>query len=279
MAAQHFREFERLLSLQQYKKRVLAWSVQAICFSKTITIKKPQSQQDDFTLLQQTAPTEGKIFVYRGRFVRLLNWPKPLRDQLILELPTLNAFRTTEVATVQHNHINLDCGDIQVLDSKKHVFFTMPLDPTITMHIERYLAETHITEGLLFRPGWKAGRRTEGPMTDIAIDYIWKKWCLACGIPYMSPRYGRAYFAVNWHVIQGKSLIGLMDILRHSSLLATQKYLSKIRCYEDVKAEFYQGMKTPFAVQCDRFEKCPIATPDCHCRMYTPKIEVDTKNV
>jgi len=208
--------------------------------------------------------------------LKLLNWPKPLRDQLILELPTLNALRTDEVATLKAEYIDLANGDLEVLDSKKHSFFTVPLDYTVAKHLELYLSQTGIKEGLIITPGTKAGRRTKGSLSNQAIEYIWKKWCLACGIPYMPPRYGRAYFAADWHIIQGKSIIGLMNVLRHDSFLATWKYLTKIYCYEDVKAEFQHGVKSPFASECARSDSCPLASEDCRCRMYTPHDQLKT---
>jgi len=215
----------------------------------------------------------GKIVIFRERFLRLLNWGKPLRDQLILELPTLNGLRTTEVCTIQAEHVDLDHGDLEVLDSKKHRFYTIPIDYTVAKHMEEFMIKNNITTGLLFRPGWKAGRRTERPMTDIAIDYIWKKWCQVCSVPYMPPRYGRAYFAADWHIVQGKSLIGLMNVLRHESLLATWKYLSKIYCYEDLKAELHQGRKTPFVSECKRSDSCPVACEGCHCKFFEVSVE------
>jgi len=284
VAAEDYSQFpesvHRLLSVESLKERRLcAWSVQAVLVSKTITIKKRNGKRKTFALhLEKSAEvnfSEGKIIVYRGRFIKLLNAPKPLRDQLIVELPTLNAFRTTEVATVQKEHIDLEHGDIEVFDSKKHKFFTVPLHPTVAIHLDEFIVQQGIKSGLLFRPGSKAGRRSEGPLTDVAIDYIWKKCCALARVPYMSPRYGRAYFAINWHIVQGKSLIGLMDILRHISLLATQRYLSKIRCYEDLKTEFYRGVRSPFSPLCARFEACPLATDGCYCHFYMPKIKVE----
>jgi len=215
---------------------------------------------------------EAKIIIYREYFMRLLAYPKPLRDHLIIELPTLNALRTAEVATVKIEHIDLERGDLQVYDSKKKRLITVPLDYTVAKHIAIYVGKTGIKEGFLLKRG--RGRRRVGRMTNEAIQYIWNRWCDACGIPRMSPRYGRAYFAVEWHIVRRKSLIGLMDVLRHSSLLATQKYLSKIRCYEDVKSEFYEGMRPRFLSKCERSDLCPLATDGCHCKMFVAKAEV-----
>lgn len=251
--------------LEARERRVLAWSVQAIIYSKTVAVKKA---------MHKKKRVEGKITVYRGYFLKLLAVPKPLRDQLIIELPTLMAFRTSEVCTARKEHVDFERGDMQVLDSKKHKFFTVPLDPQVAEHLDSFIGENNLT-GVLFRPVQKAGCKGKNPyLSNTLIEYVWEKWCREASVPHMPPRMGRAYFAVNWHIVEGKSLIGLMDILRHDSLLSTQKYLSKIRCYEDVKAEFYRGKKWNTQSQCARFNCCPLATKDCYCHMFTPKIEV-----
>jgi len=178
---------------------------------------------------------------YRDHFLKLLNYPKPLRDQLILEFPVLNAFRTTEVATVTVEDIDLEHGDIKVLDSMKHEKIKVPLDPNIAKHLKEYLKRSSFTSGFIFRPGPKAGRRTTKHLTDTAIDYIWGKWCRAAGISYMSARYGRAYFALDWYLIQRKNIIALKQILR-TSFKDLERYLPKYR-YEDLKGEFQRGLK------------------------------------
>ena len=109
-------------------------------------------------------------------------------------------------------------------------------------------------------------------LSSTSIHRVWQKWCDAAGVPYMPPRMGRAYFAVKWHIVEGKSLFNLMGYMRHDDVLATQKYLSKIVDYEDLKAEFNRGKRSPFSLSCNRSESCPLSTPDCYCRMFQPKI-------
>ena len=226
--------------------------------------------------------SEGRIVIYRSHFARLLAWPKPLRDQLILELPTLQAFRSGEVSSFKAEYVDLERWDLQVLDSKKHKLSMVPLDPVVAEHLAEYILREGLTEGILLRALPKASRKTHKPgsktkgigLSITHIDRIWAKWCSASGVPYMSARMGRAYFATKWHFVEHKSLFNLMTILRHDDLQSTEHYLARIVTYEDVKNEFYYGLKSPFASQCARFEKCPLSAPECSCKMFTPRVEV-----
>jgi integrase len=150
--------------------------------------------------------------------------------------------------------------------------------------LEQHIHDKGLTDGIVLRPETKAGRKrkpgskTKGVGLSLtAIQRVWDKWCMAAGIPVMSPRIGRAYFACVWYFVDHKNIYDLQAILRHDDILATEKYLSKIHSYEDLKTEFYRGKKSPFLSPCTRFDACPLAASDCHCRMFQPKIEV--KNV
>lgn len=87
--------------------------------------------------------------VYRERFERLLASPKNLRDQLVIELPTLQGFRTGEVSSFRAEWVDFDKGILLVLDSNKHQLFPLPLHPTVAKHIMEYMQETGIKEGIL----------------------------------------------------------------------------------------------------------------------------------
>jgi len=277
---------QRLLSHDYMeKRRVLAWAVRAVLVTKTIRIIKRENKGKHFALgLFHSSESEGKIIVYRGYFVRLLSIAKPLRDQLIIELPTLQAFRTGEVSSFRVEYIDFERGDLQVLDSKKYKLFTIPLDGTVAQHLAQYIHAKGLTEGFVIQSETKAGRKrklgskTKGVGLSLtAIQRVWDKWCVAAGIPVMSPRMGRAYFACVWYFVDHKNIYDLQAILRHDDILATEKYLSKIHSYEDLKTEFYRGKKSAFSAlsSCTRFDACPLATPDCYCRMFQPKIEVN----
>jgi integrase len=257
--------------------RLSAWSVQAILVTKRIIVfKRQKTRIKNFAKgLFHSDESEGKIVVYRGYFLRLLSIAKPLRDQLLIELPVLEAFRTGEVSSFKVECVDFDRGDLQVLDSKKQRFFMVPLDPVVAEHLAEYIRLKGLKQGIAFGAETKAGRKrkpnskTKGAGLSLTfIQWVWRKWCMACGIPVMSPRMGRAYFACKWHYVDRKSMFALMTILRHDDILATQKYLAKIIDYDAVKTEFYRGMKSPFQGSCSRSDKCPMAVEGCFCRSF-----------
>jgi len=171
------------------ERRILAWSVQAFIVSKRFTVKKRgKARADSAPKMQRDNSSAGKIVVYRGYFVRLLSVPKPLRDQLLIELPCLQALRTGEVSSL---------------------------------------------------------------------------------------KVGRAYFAVFEHYVLGKPLAYVQFMLRHDNLQSTEHYVcSKIVCYEDQKALFFQGKRSPFSLsKCVNSTGCLGAMPDCHCRMFQPQMQ------
>ena len=254
-------------------KPVQAWYVRVMLIQKTNVVLETTETKPPKKPKSCNMHAEGKIVVYRSYFARLLAAPKPLRDQLIIELPMLMGFRTGEVCTAKKEHVNFESGDMQVYDSKKYRLYLVPLHPQVAKHLDKHIKK--VDGNFLFTRSRKSGAKGKDPhLTDSTIQVIWKKWCEAVGIPYMSPRYGRAYFAVDWHMVRGKSIYGLMAVLRHERMDVTQKYLARIVSYEDVKREFNEGLSSPFKTDCVRSDKCPVACEGCRCRMFQPKIEV-----
>ena len=250
---------------------VVSWEVRTIIsLSTTTKASKSTIKPEQATKPQTQTRERGKIVIYQEYFRRLLAYPKGLRNQIILELPTLQAFRTGEVGTLQSEWVDVENGDLQVLDSKKGVKFTVPLDSTFAKHYLQYVEETGITHGVLIR-----GRKHTGKGLSVThVERIWFNECAAAGIPPMSPRMGRAYFAAKWHFIEKKSLYGLMTVLRHSNLRVTEQYIEKLVDYEAVKTEFRQGQFSPLSLSpCQRSMNCPLAAPECRCRMFQPKLE------
>jgi len=253
--------------MQECETKVLAWSVQAICFSRKFSKTKNT---------RQASLPEGKIVVYRAYFLKLLNYPKPLRDQLAIELPTLMGLRTGEVCTLRVEYFDFEHGDLQVLDSKKNRLSIIPLDSQAGNHSETYIIKRGLKKGdYLFTRSRASGPKGRKPhLSESQIQRIWKKWCEAAGIPVMPPRYGRAYCAVTLLEMPGMSILDVMDMLRHTDPKVTLKYISKIRDYESFKAKFQRGTKSPFVSKCARADACPLSTDDCHCRMFSPQIMV-----
>jgi len=215
---------EKTLSLS------LRWSVQAVIMSKHFSIKKRSRKQKGM------AP-EGRIVVYREYFQRLLKTSMPLRDRLVIELPCFEGLRSGEVSSLRAEWVDIENGDIKVLDSKKHTMFTLPLDPTVAKHI----IQLNIHEGFLIRALPHARRQSGVGLSVTHIDRIWADQCKKADVPVMPARMGRCYFACQWHFVERKSMFHLMAMLRHDSLQSTEHYLSKLVDYEDLKAEFQQG--------------------------------------
>jgi integrase len=113
------------------------------------------------------------------------------------------------------------------------------------------------------------------PIIPETIYKVWLKYDRLCDVPdYISPRYGRAYFACQWCLgPHKKSIKGLQAILRHVNINATQFYLDKIIVYEDLRAEFYEGIDSPFADECARFISCPLSIQGCKCARFIPITE------
>jgi hypothetical protein len=277
-----FEQLPETLSHESMGERpVLAWSVQAIIISKKFTVKKqPKNKVSSASgLFHSDGESEGRIVVYRGYFVRLLTVHKVcLRDQLLIELPILEGLRTGEVSSLRAEYVDVERGDLLVMDSKKHQLAVIPLDPVEAEHLSAYMAERGLSFGFLFPP-----RRLRKPnqkpkrgaaMTVGAIQHIWDKYCRAAGIPVMSPRMGRAYFAAKWVWQDEKDIYSLMAVLRHQDILATQKYLAKIIDYDTVKAKFNQGKKSPFSLTCNRSDFCPLSAENCYCRMFQPQTQI-----
>ena len=225
---------------------------------------------------------ESKIIVYRKHFLKLLAYPKSLRDQLLFELPLLQAFRTGEIVTLRVEDVDFENGDIYVLDSKKHKYFPVPLDPRVAEHLEEYIKSNRLTSGYIIQKGERGRPAKEHQETSIVTETIvkvWQRYCIALDLPEMSPRMGRAYFSVKWHFVDGKSVYGLMAILRHTQFETTVHYLAKLIDYPSVRSEFYQGIETPFASECARSKFCPNSCHGCHCKAFTPQIEAEVPQI
>jgi integrase len=291
-------ESHRLLSLS------LKWSV---CYvlrrSSTNDNKLFKCKSRDTTANQQKEKGEQKLVVVRGHILRLLKQPKPLRDQLLVELPCLQAFRTGEVSSLRAEWVDLERGDIQVLDSKKFEMFTQPIiSYDLVKHLDEYMKLTGISEGILIQPlpnahhiGRKPGSKTVGAgLSTTQINRVWFKWEDICGIPKMPARMGRAYKACSmlygFSAATGrkapkKSIVCIMNLLRHNDIQTTEHYVSQSHLvnYEDFKAECLEGEDGKYSSffsplsPCQLKDTCHGFEPGCHCRMFQPQLEVEVK--
>jgi len=280
-------------------RRSSMWSVQAVLYTHTITVKKtskPINRHPTHDTLSQPARERGesRIVVYREHFRLLLSNPNTLlRNRLILELPSLQGFRSGEVSNFKAEYANFERGLIGVMDTKKHCLFWNPMRKTVAKHLDQYMELTGIRKGILFRAlpgaphtGRKPGSKTKGEGLSIKhIEVIWANECIDTGIPPMAPRTGRAFFAVWWIRIKHKPIAYLKVQMRHTTVQHTEDYWNKILDGDDLMdefqdadsedngVEFSQGQPSPFSLACKRFDGCPLAAPGCRCRMFQPQIK------
>lgn len=225
-----------------------------------------------------------------------------LRDYLIIRLPLKIGLRTGEICSLKIERINFEQRDFEVLDSKKHRFYPLPLDPVTLQLIKDLVAGR--SEGFVFRQekAWTQ-KRAEKPLTLQAVWWIVHHTAEKAGVKNFNPRWLRHYFAANWlaemkQPDSKKTMEGLRRILRHKNLTATQVYLSRLTFFEDLKDE-YQQTQHPYVdrpqqnaprmvssfyrewcSKCDREPTCKFIDQMCSCqacsgcRFYKPKKEL-----
>jgi integrase len=141
---------ERILSPSHTEEwRLSAWSVRMVLSTRTITILKKHGKKGISERgLFHNDKAEGRIIVYEAYFKQLLAHPKSLRDQLLLELPILQALRTGEIVTLHVGDFDFEHGDLYVLDSKKHQRSPIPLEPNVDRHSSEYFPDPERTGGV-----------------------------------------------------------------------------------------------------------------------------------
>ena len=184
--------------------------------------------------------SQGKTFVlYRRQMLALLRFPKPAFDQLAIELPCLMGFRSAEVATWRAEYIDFAMGDTLVLDAKKKLLFTVPLNMYVARHAEELLKGR--PGGLVLRSRSNAQPDPNRPLRTESIWHIWHKWTRLARLPNardISPVVGRRFFAAEWIYGQGLPMVTLKKILRHSHFETTMRYVAGLVFYEDVKRDY-----------------------------------------
>lgn len=217
---------------------LLAWSVRWVL--SVGAQKQRKGARLGIGVMVSARTSEGKTFVlYRRQMLALLRFPKPVFDQLALELPCLMGFRSSEVGTWRAEYIDFAMGDTKVLDSKKKLLFTVPLNVQAARHAEEVLRGR--AEGLVLRSRSNAQQDPNRPMRTESIWHIWRKWTRLAGLPNardISPVVGRRFFAAEWYYRQGLSLVTLQRILRHSHFETTMRYVHGLVFYEDVKRDY-----------------------------------------
>jgi hypothetical protein len=154
--------------------------------------------------------------------------------------------RTGEIATLRIEDIDFEKRFIKVLDSKKKVYFPLPLDP-VTLQLIQDLCGFR-KHGYVFTRArsWKHVKGDK-PLTIQDIWHTIHKIGYDAGVPNFKPRDLRRYFAAHWIRDQDKSLAGLQELLRHQDAETTMIYVNKLSFWEDTQKEYDQIKKGPIA--------------------------------
>lgn len=191
------------------------------------------------------------VLLHRSDIQKLLQQPKILRDQIIVDLPTLEAFRTGEIAALDWQHVNEAERWIYVTNSKKDHLYPVPLDWQLAQRLKRFRQECGEPQyGGVIRPlpSVNVKRSAWGkPISNQAIEDVVKFYAREAGIfnwNQYNPTLLRAYFAAEW-VSQKRSWKMLQTIMRHNSLSTTMRYATRIIFWEDLRTEFDRIQRIP----------------------------------
>jgi len=182
---------------------------------------------------------------------RLVEHPKSLRDQIIIDCSRLQGLRTHEIATERWSNVDLDNGFISVLDSKKRVPVMLPLHWRLAEQLMRLKEEMEpIKDDWIIRPSPNVNVKRSAwgkPISNDAIHDVVKGYAMESGI-FDWRRYNstllRAYFAADW-VRQKRNLKMLQFMMRHNSLAMTFRYVGKILFWSELQREFDRVQRNP----------------------------------
>lgn len=180
----------------------------------------------------------------------LVEYPKNLRDQVIIDFSRLQALRTREIATERWSDVDLENLLISVLDSKKRVSIMLPLHWRLAELLRRYREETLPSEEDYIVQSLYSVDESEPaqPLSCKAIQNVVKGYARDADIfdwSRYNPTLLRAYFAADW-VRQRRSLKMLQYMMRHNSLAMTFRYVGKILFWSEIEREFDRVQQKPF---------------------------------
>lgn len=196
-------------------------------------------------------PLFNVIVLVQRDIQKLVQHPKILRDQLIIELPRLQAFRTREIATLRWELVNEDDRWIYVENSKKDHLFPLPLQWQLAPLLKQFRQEMgQPKNGWVIRPLPTVNVKKSAlgkPISNTAIEGVVKEYAREAGIfnwKSYTPTLLRAYFAAEWFR-QKRNLKMLQTMMRHNELPTTMHYVSRIVFWEDLEAEFDRIQRIP----------------------------------
>jgi integrase len=210
----------------------------------------------------------GRLVVHRTDVEHIHDYAQKnctQRDFLIIRVGMRIGLRTGEIATLRIEDIDFEKRFIKVLDSKKKVYFPLPLDP-VTLQLIQDLCGFR-KHGYVFTRArsWKHVKGDK-PLTIEDLWHIVHKVGYDAGVPNFKPRDLRRYFAAHWVRDQDKSLAGLQDLLRHQDPETTMIYVNKLSFWEDTQKEFDSVRKGPI-VESQVEETNPTRTQGAHAKV------------
>lgn len=162
-------------------------------------------------------------------FGKFLEMPK-IRDRLLFTLLHDLGLRSTEVTTIRVSDIDLEARTIQILDSKKKQYFTLPLSDRLVKLIAAYIPTC--TSHWLFPSNW-----SKNHIGIELVQYLTKKYAAEFGLPsYFHPRMFRRRLARQW-IRKDGNILDLQRVLRHKRLSTTSIYADGIR-FADEEQQF-----------------------------------------
>jgi len=196
-------------------------------------------------------PVFNFVVLRKDDIEKLVEHPKILRDQIIIDFSRLQALRTHEIATERWENVDLENSYIHVLDSKKRVRIMLPLHWHLAELLIRYKEQiTPAEDDWIVKPLPSVNVKKSAwgkPISNEAIQNVVKGYAKEAEIfdwRRYNPTLLRAYFAAEW-VRQKRSLKMLQLMMRHNSLSTTIRYVSKIVFWRELEAEFDSVQRIP----------------------------------
>lgn len=196
------------------------------------------------------------IILRRSDFLRLHDYAlshAPLRDFCLIRVPMKCGLRPGEIQFLRWERVDYDGQTLNVVDSKKHVVFPVPMDLATADYLRELQGDRQAGWVIKRDPQGRAWAHLDKPLSYEALEKIVKKWAKAAGCSTwanVTVYHLRHFFAANWaypaHAKRPGNLHALSKMLRHKNLAATQVYLSRLVFFEDIQSEYNRLQSEPF---------------------------------
>lgn len=186
---------------------------------------------------------------------------RDLRDYLLIRLPMKIGLRTHEIATLTVEDIDFESRSFQVLDSKKHRFYPLPLDPVTLQLIKDLIGDR--TEGVVFQHKTYKRKNQGKPLRNVSIWKTIKTIGEEAGVKHFYPRILRHYCAANMiypepdeygNRPEPARIETVRRILRHKKPGMTHTYLARLVFFEDIQWD-YERTQNPYVAQAEDYRQ------------------------